>query len=293
MSPLRKRMLEEMQLRNLSEATIDSYVKAVWRFARHFKKSPDQLGAEQVREYLLYLRNEKKKSWSTLEVNRGALKFLYCRVLKQKWFDDEIAAPKRRPESLIVLSVEQITQILNGTYNLKHWTIIATFYATGLRCDELRHLKVGDIDSGQMLLHVRHGKGGRERKVALSPALLERLKTYYRRYRPTDWLFPSRQRPVEPLNDGTIRTLCRTAGRRAKIPLLVHPHLFRHACATHMLDAGTDLRTIQVLLGHRDIRTTARYLHVSLKRLHAASSPFDALQLTPMDGSRGDPGSSE
>jgi len=293
MSPLRKRMLEEMQLRNLSEATIDSYVKAVWRFARHFKKSPDQLGPEQVREYLLYLRNEKKNSWSTLQVNRGALKFLYCRVLKQKWFDDEIVAPKRRPESLIVLSVEQITPILNGTYNLKHWTILATFYATGLRCDELRHLKVGDIDSSQMLLDVRHGKGGRARKIALSPALLERLKTYYRRYKPTDWLFPSRQRPAEPLNDGTIRNLCRTAGRRAKIRLLVHPHLFRHACATHMLDAGTDLRTIQVLLGHRDIRTTARYLHVSLKRLHAASSPLDALQLNPMDGSRGDPGSRE
>lgn len=194
MSPLRKRMLEEMQLRNLSEATIDSYVKAVWRFARHFKKSPDQLGSEQVREYLLYLRNEKEDSWSTLQVNRGALKFLYCRVLKQKWFDDEIIAPKRRPELPIVLSVEQVTQILNGIYNLKHWTIIAAFYATGMGCDELRHLKVDDIDSDQMLLRVRHGKGGRERKIALSPALLERLKTYYRRFKPTDWLFPSRQR---------------------------------------------------------------------------------------------------
>jgi integrase/recombinase XerD len=288
MSPLRKRMLEEMQLRNLSEATIETYVKAVWRFARHFKKSPDQLGSEQVREYLLYLRNEKEDSWSTLQVNRGALKFLYCRVLKEKWFDDEIVAPKRRPELPIVLSVEQVTQILNGTCNLKHWTIIATFYATGMRCDELRHLKVEDIDSDQMLLRVRHGKGGRERKIALSQALLERLKTYYRRFKPADWLFPSRQRAGDPMDNGTIRTLCRTAGRRAKIPLLVHPHLFRHACATHMLDAGADLRTIQVLLGHRDIRTTARYLHVSLKRLHAASSPFDALQLCSIDGSRGD-----
>jgi site-specific recombinase XerD len=219
-------------------------------------------------------------------VNRGALKFLYARVLKQKWFDEEIAPPKKRPQLPTVLSVEQITRILDCTHNLKHWTIIATFYATGLRCNELRHLKVRDIDSGQMLLHVREGKGSVERKIPLSPALLERLKTYYRWRKPVDWLFPSNQRTGEPLNDGTIRTLCRNAGRRAGIPLLVHPHLFRHACATHMLDAGADLRTIQVLLGHADIRTTARYLHVSLTRLHAASSPFDALQLRPLDRSR-------
>jgi site-specific recombinase XerD len=279
-------MLDELQLRNLAEATSQTYVQAVWRFARHFGKSPDQLGPEQVREYLLHLRNAKGDSWSTLQVNRGALKFLYARVLKQKWFDEEIAPPKKRPQLPTVLSVEQITRILDCTHNLKHWTIIATFYATGLRCNELRHLKVRDIDSGQMLLHVREGKGSVERKIPLSPALLERLKTYYRWRKPVDWLFPSNQRTGEPLNDGTIRTLCRNAGRRAGIPLLVHPHLFRHACATHMLDAGADLRTIQVLLGHADIRTTARYLHVSLTRLHAASSPFDALQLRPLDRSR-------
>jgi site-specific recombinase XerD len=279
-------MLEELQLRNLSEATIHTYLRAVWRFARHFGKSPGELGPEQVRQYLLHLRNDKEDSWSTLQVNRGALKFLYVRVLKQKWFDEEIIAPKKRPQLPTILSVEQITRILDCTHNLKHWTIIATFYATGLRCNELRHLKVSDIDSGQMLLDVREGKGGVPRKIALSLALLERLKAYYRWRKPTDWLFPSKQRHGEPLNEGTIRTLCRNAGRRAGIPLRVHPHLFRHACATHMLDAGADLRTIQVLLGHADIRTTARYLHVSLKRLHAAGSPFDALQLRPIDRSQ-------
>jgi len=286
MTPLRKRMLEELQLRNLSEATIHTYLRAVWRFARYFGKSPDQLGPEQVRQYLLHLRNDKNDTWSTLQVNRGALKFLYVRVLKQKWFDEEIIAPKKRPQLPTILSVEQITRILDCTHNLKHWTIIATFYATGLRCNELRHLKVSDIDSGQMLLHVREGKGSVPRKIALSPTLLERLKTYYRWRKPTDWLFPSKQRHDEPLNEGAIRTLCRNAGRRAGIPLLVHPHLFRHACATHMLDAGADLRTIQVLLGHADIRTTARYLHVSLKSLHATSSPLDALQLRPIDRSQ-------
>ena len=288
MTPLRKRMLDELQLRNLSDSTIHTYLSAVWRFARHFGTSPDQLGPEKVREYLLHLRNDKDDSWNTLQVNRGALKFLYARVLKQKWFDEEIAAPKRRPILPTVLSVEQITRILDCTHNLKHWTIIATFYATGLRCNELRHLKVSDIDSHQMLLHVREGKGDVERKIPLSPALLERLKTYYRWRKPTDWLFPSKQRTGDPLNEGTIRTLCRNAGRRAGIPLLVHPHLFRHAFATHMLDAGADLRTIQLVLGHSDIRTTARYLHVSMKRLHEATSPFDALQLRPIARSQDD-----
>ncbi len=288
MTPLRKRMLDELQLRNLAENTIDTYLKAVGRFTRHYRKSPDQLGPEHVREYLLYLRNVKKDKWTTLQVNRGALKFLYVRVLKQKWFDDEIAPPKRRPQWPDVLSVEQITRILDSTGNLKHWTIIATFYATALRCNELRHLKVTDIDSRQMVLHVREGKGSVPRNIALSPALLGRLKTYYRWLRPADWLFPSKYCLGEPLNEGTIRTLCRNAGRRAGIPLRVHPHLFRHACATHMLDAGADLRTIQELLGHADIRTTARYLHVSWKRLQAASSPFDALQLRSIDHSKED-----
>jgi integrase/recombinase XerD len=144
-------------------------------------------------------------------------------------------------------------------------------------------LKVSDIDSQKMVLHVREGKGSVPRDIPLSPPLLERLRIYYRRSKPTEWLFPSKQRRDQPLDDNSIRALCRDAGGRARIKHLVHPHLFRHACATHMLDAGADLRTIQVLLGHADIRTTAKYLRVSLKRLHAAPSPFDALPLQPVE----------
>jgi len=166
---------------------------------------------------------------------------------------------------------------------LKHWTILATLYATAIRCNELRHLKLSDLDSQKMVLHIREGKGGVPRDIPLSAPLLERLRIYYRRCKPTDWLFPSKQRRDQPLDDNSIRALCRTAGRRAGLKHLVHPHLFRHACATHMLDAGADLRTIQVLLGHADIRTTAKYLRVSLKRLHAAPSPFDALSLQPVE----------
>lgn len=288
MTPLRKRMIEELQLRNLSGITKEKYLAAVERFARYFDKSPERLGPEQVREYLLHLINDNKANPNTVLFNRAALRFVYVSTLKQKWFDDEIARPKRRPTLPPTLSAEEVTRILDHTHNLKHWTILATFYATAVRSNELRHLKVSDLDSKRMVIHVREGKGGRPREIALSPALLERLRVYFRWRRPTDWLFPSKQRPNEPLDNGSIRQLCRAAGRRAGIARPVFPHLFRHACATHMLDAGADLRTIQVLLGHADIRTTARYLHVSLQRLQAVRSPFDALQLKPIDRSHDD-----
>jgi integrase/recombinase XerD len=192
MTPLRKRMMEELQLRNLSPVTADTYLRVVERFARHFDQSPDRLGLEQVREYLLHLLREKKVVASTVMVNRAALRFLYAAVLKQKWFDDEIACPKRRPTLPGTLSPDEITRILDHTNNLKHWTIIATLYATGLRANELRHLKVSDIDGKRMVVHVREGKGGVPRDIALSPVLRERLRVYFRWRRPTNWLFPSK-----------------------------------------------------------------------------------------------------
>ena len=288
MTRLRKRMMEELQLRNLSPKTAHTYIRSVERFARYFHKSPARLGAEQVREYLLHLVQDKKVVANTLLVNRAALKFLYVSILKQKWFDEEIARPKRRATLPGILSAHEITRILDHTNNLKHWTILATFYATGLRCNELRHLKVSDLDSQRMVLHVRLGKGGVPRDIALSPILLDRLRVYFRWRRPTDWLFPSKQHHDQPLDPASLRMLCRNAGKRAGIGRPVYPHLFRHACATHMLDAGADLRTIQVLLGHTDIRSTARYLRVSLQRLQAIRSPFDALQLKPIDHSGDD-----
>ena len=283
MTPLRKRMLEELQLRNLSQNTINQYLGTVKRFALQFGKSPEQLGPDQIRQFLLHLKNEKNRARNTIQAYRGALRFLYLRVLKQPWFDEEIPVPKKRLQLPTVLSPAEITRILDHTINLKHWTIMATFYATALRCQELCHLKVSDIDSQRMVLHVQETKGGVPRDIGLSAPLLERLRIYYRWQKPKEWLFPSHQHPDRPLEDGSIRHMCRQAGRRAGIPHLVHPHLFRHACATHMLDAGTDLRTIQVLLGHADIRTTARYLRVSLARIQNVPSPFDSLQLKPIE----------
>jgi integrase/recombinase XerD len=282
MTPLRKRMMEELQLRNLSPMTANTYIHLVERFARYFNQSPARLGPEQVRQYLLHLIQEKKVVASTLLVNRSALRFLYVGILKQKWFDEEIACPKRRPTPPGMLSRSEMTRILDHTHNLKHWTILATFYATALRCDELRHLKVSDIDRERMAIHVRRGKGGIPRDIGLSPVLLERLNVYFAWRKPTDWLFPSKQCPDRPLDDSGLRMVCRAAGKRAGIGRPVFPHLFRHACATHMLDAGADLRTIQVLLGHSSIQTTARYLRVSLQRLQALRSPFDSLELQPV-----------
>jgi integrase/recombinase XerD len=286
MTPLRKRMLDELQLRNLSACTTRAYVGAVERFSEYFHKSPEKMGPEQVREYLLHLIRDKESRPNTVMVNRSGLRFLYVCTLKRNWFEESIPEPKRRLLLPRVLGVEEVTRILDSTLNLKHWTILATLYATALRCSEVQRLKVGDIDSKRMVPHVRQGKGGIPRQIGLSAALLERLRIYFRSYRPKDWLFPSGQNPTSPLDDRTIRFVCFEAGKRAGIEHRVHPHLFRHASATHMLDAGADLRTIQVLLGHASIQTTARYLHVSIQRLQAVRSPFDALTLKAIDQNR-------
>jgi integrase/recombinase XerD len=282
MTPLRKRMLEELQLRNYAEFTIERYLDAVRSFAKFFHKSPDQLGPEQIREYLLYLVRDRKSAPSTVQVHRAALRFLYVKTLNQPWFDERVARTRKRIKLPTVLSAAEITRILDNTRNLKHWTMIATFYATGLRLNELRKLKVADIDSQRMVIHVREAKGGRPRDIGLSKNLLERLKIYWRWRKPQNWLFPSDMRPDQPLERKSIRCACSLAGRRAGIDRAVSPHVFRHSCATHMLEAGADLRTIQVLLGHANIETTARYLSVSTARMQAAPSPFDTLQLKPI-----------
>jgi integrase len=183
------------------------------------------------------------------------------------------------------MSPEEIARILDRTTNLKHGTILATFYATAMRCNEPRHLKWSDLDSHKMVLPIRQGKGRVPRDIPVSAPLRERLPIYSRRCKPTDWLFPSQPRRDQPLDDNSIRALCRRAGGRAGIKHLVPAHRFRHACATQRRDAGAALRPIQVLLGHADLRTTAKDLRVSLKRLHAAPSPFEALPLQPVESS--------
>jgi site-specific recombinase XerD len=272
-------MLDELRLRNYADNTALRYLDAVTSFARHFHKSPDRMGREQIREYLLHLVKDRNSAPNTVQIHRAALRFLYVKTLGRQWFDEQIARTRRREGLPTVLSAEEITRILDCTTNLKHWTMIATFYATGLRANELRNLKVSDLDSRRMVIHVRISKGGVPRDIGLSPVLLERLKVYWRRLRPKDWLFPSAMRPDQQLEPKSIRHAISKAARRGGIDKHVSPHVFRHSCATHLLEAGADLRTIQVLLGHADIQTTARYLRVSTKRMQAVSSPFDALTL--------------
>lgn len=277
MTSLRQRMTEDMQVRNLALNTQKSYVQQVSLFARHFHKSPELLGAEEIRTYQLHLINEKKLSASSVLIAVAALRFLYKVSLKRDWsLDDVIPAPKRPNALPVVMSPEEVLQFLGSIDNTKHHAILATCYAAGLRVSEAVHLTIPDIDSKRMVIRVEQGKGHKDRYVMLSVKLLDILRNWWRVEKPSHWLFPG-DNPDQPISEHAVGNACQKARRRCSISKPVTPHLLRHAFAVHLLESGTDLRTIQLLLGHRSLTTTARYLRIATTKVCSTSSPLDLL----------------
>jgi len=271
-------MFEDLQLRNYSEQTTRAYLRCVADFAKYFGTSPEHLGPEQVRTYQLFLVQDKQLAWSTVVQTVCALRFFYTVTLRRPMMLEYIASPQRPLTLPIILSQAEVATLLTTPRNLKHRAILTTLYAAGLRVSELCQLQVTDIDSARMVLRVRQGKGQQDRYVMLSPKLLPLLRQYWQQDKPQPWLFPGHPR-TRPITTKAVYLVCRRAGQAAHLPKLIHPHLLRHAFATHLLEAGIDLRRIQLLLGHRSLRTTSRYLQVTPHALHATPSPLDALPL--------------
>jgi len=276
MTPLRQRMLQDMRVRNLAENTQRSYVQQISAFARHFERSPEQLGPEEIRAYQVYLTDERKLSPASVCIVSGALRFLYHVTLKREWVETEIPLPKKPFKLPVILSPEEIMHFLECVHSRKMRTLLTTIYAAGLRVSEATHLKIHDIDSKRMMLRVAQGKGQKDRFVMLSPRLLEILRAYWKVERPRPWLFPG-DIPGQPLNRCSAAWACQEARRRCAAKKPITPHSLRHAFATHLLEAGTDVRTIQLLMGHRSLATTARYLKVARSTVCATTSPFDLL----------------
>jgi len=276
MTPLRQRMLEDMGIRNLAENTQAAYLQQIAAYSRYFNRSPDQLGPEEIRTYQLYLMEVRALTPSSICVATGALRFLYKVTLKRTWAVEEIPMPKRPRKLPEILSPEEVMHFLNAITNHKHRAILMTAYAAGLRVSEATHLKVTDIDSQRMMLRVEQGKGMKDRYVMLSPRLLDVLRTYWKSARPTRWMFPG-EVPGQPITREAVGLACQKARRDSGITKPITPHSLRHAFASHLLESGANLRTIQLLLGHRSLATTARYLKVATSTVCATASPFDLL----------------
>ena len=289
MTILRQRMTEDMQVRNLSPHTQACYLRQVSLFARHFGKSPDALGQEHIRAYQVYLTNQKKLAPASIHVAVAALRFLYKVTLKNDWIFEHVLPLPKKPQKLpVVLSPEEVVHFLGCVDGGKHRVILTTCYAAGLRVSEAVRLKAAAIDSRRMVIRVEQGKGRKDRYVMLSPKLLEILRGYWKAVHPKEWLFPGAH-PRQPITRKAVGDACQKAHRFAGLSKPVTPHSLRHAFAVHLLESGTDLRTIQLLLGHRSLATTARYLRIATSKVCATSSPLDLLPHPVPEGSKSIP----
>ncbi len=247
-------MLEDLRIRNFSPHTQKAYIRYVARFARHFGRPPDQLGPEHIRAFQAHLANAGA-CYSTLTQVASALRFLYRNTLQKDWVVERIPYPKPERRLPVVLSREDVLKLLSSLRNIKHRAILTTCYAAGMRVSEATHLRVADLDSKRMVIRIHQGKGKKDRMVPLSPMLLELLREYWRIARPRDWLFPGKQ--GQPITMRSVQRVCVRARKAAGLDDRVTAHTLRHSFATHLLEAGTNVRTIQLLLGHASLTTTA------------------------------------
>jgi integrase/recombinase XerD len=278
---LRKMMLEELQRRNYAENTIRHYLRAVEDFARRFRCSPDRLGPRHIREYQAELFQKRKLSANSVGQHLAALRFFYIKTLRRAWSLADTPYPKKTHPLPTVLSRDEVAQLIHAARTPAERIVLMTLYATGARNSELTHLRVSDIDSPRMVVHIRGGKGRKDRDVMLSPKLLSALRTHWRFYhrKSSTWLFPSNYRKDRPMDTKTVWYACQKSAQRAGLQKHVHPHTLRHCFATHLYEAGTDLRAIQVLLGHEDLKDTLIYVHLAIQRLNATASPLDSLSI--------------
>ena len=281
MTQLRQRMLEELQRRNYAETTIASYVRAVELYARHFQRRPDELGPEHLRQYQLHLI-DRKLATNTIVQQISGLRFFYVKTLGRGYPELKLPNPKQETRLPVVLSREEVRRLFAAAPSLYRYTILLTLYATGMRRSEVCRLQVADIDSQRMIIHIRQAKGRRDRDVPLRPKLLRVLREWWRSLRPPLYLFPGGRYHTHtdrPISSKAIWQVVRDASQRAGISKRISPHTLRHSRATHLLEAGTDLATIQRLLGHADLESTTLYLHLSDRHLQAVSDPVDQIQL--------------
>ena len=276
MTKLRRRMIEDMEIRNLSPNTQLSYLQQVTGFAKYCHRSPELVGPEEIRAYQVHLTTERKLAPGTLCLVAAALRFLYKVTLKREWVDAAIPLPKKPFKLPVILSREEVFEFLESIASFKHRAILMTAYAAGLRISEATRLKITDIDSKRMMLRVEQGKNRKDRYVMLSPQLLEILRAYWKVTHPEVWLFQG-DIPGRPITRSAVEQACQKARRVSGIKKPITPHSLRHGFATHLLEAGTDVRTIQLLMGHRSLATTARYLKVATSTVCATTSPFDLL----------------
>jgi integrase/recombinase XerD len=287
MTPLRQRMIDELHIRNYSKHTVAAYVSAVYRLANFYGRRPDRLSRDEIRAFLVDLVQEKQVAWAYYKQVLAALRFFYRHVVRQGEVVEDIRGPRGEKRLPVVLSRAEVARFFHAIASLKHRTVLMIAYGAGLRIGEAIAVRLSDIDRQRQVLRVRQGKGKKDRYTMLSPALLAMIDRYCWAAQPEDLLFTTRWKD-RPITDSTLQRACKAAQQAAGLDKEITPHTLRHSFATHLLEAGTDLRVIQVLLGHASPKTTAVYTHVSTDMIGRTRSPLDALPEVGVDESSGE-----